>query len=195
MLSMTKVSDHQIHVDMKEFSMCTVTKENGDVISIRSLWEKQPAIFVFLRHFACDACRQHAVEVWENREKYENKGARIHFIGNGTAHFLSIFKNTFGLQEASFFTDPTLRTFRAAGFKKGFWIDPGEMHSRPDFLYQAIRFGLRKENAGKGNVWQLGGVLAVRPGGIPTYQFTSLTMGHFPPVTDVPAIAKADGFK
>lgn len=187
---MAQINDFQIHVDMKKFSMCTLTRENGETVSIRSLWEKQPAIFVFLRHFACDSCRQHAVEVWENREKYQSKGAAIHFIGNGAPSFLKNFKDTFGLQEASFFTDPTLRAFQAAGFRRGFWIDPGTMHSRPEFLYKALRFGMKPGNAGYGNIWQLGGVLAIRPGGTPTYQFTSLTMGHFPPATDIPVMAK-----
>lgn len=185
---MATAKDTKIVVDIESFKLCTVMKEDGEVISIRSLWEHQPAIFVFLRHFACDACRRHALDVWENRKKYEEKGAKIHFIGNGSPHFLADFKKTFGLQEASFYTDPTLKTFRAAGFKKGFWIDPGTMHSRPEFLYKAIRFAARKENAGSGNVWQLGGVLVVCPGAVPTYQFTSLTMGHFPPINDVPVI-------
>lgn len=188
---MPSVNDVQITVDMNKLKMCSVLKENGEAVSIRSLWEHQPAIFVFLRHYACDACRRHAVDVWENRKKYEEKGAKIHFIGNGSPHFMAEFKKTFGLQEASFFTDPSLKTFSAAGFKRGFWIDPGQMHTRPEFLYLALKFIARTENSGSGNVWQLGGVLAVRPGGIPTYQFTSLSMGHFPPVNDIPVIASA----
>lgn len=176
---------------MATLSMCTLLNENGDTIAIRSLWEKQPAILVFLRHFACDACRRHAVEVWENRELYQEKGARIHFIGNGNVHFMKDFKKTFGLDQASFFTDPTLKTFNAAGFKKGFWIDPGDMHTRPEFLYKALRHTLKKSNAESGNIWQLGGILVVRPGSVAAYQFISLSMGHFPPTSDVSTIAKA----
>ncbi len=186
---MTTFADKKIHVEMREFSDCPLLNAKGESVKASTLWEKQPAIFVFLRHFACDACRTHALEIWENRAKYESKGARIHFVGNGSPMFLLEFKLKYKMQEASFFTDPSLRAFRAVGFRKGFWIDPGSMHSRPEFLYKAIRFAMKHENAGYGNVWQLGGVLAVKPGGIPTYQFTSLTMGHFPPASDLAAIS------
>ncbi len=186
---METIADKEIHVDMREFSDCPLLTDKGVAIKAKSLWEKQPAIFVFLRHFACDACRKHALEVWKNRAMYEGRGAAIHFVGNGTPIFLLEFKEKYKMQSASFFTDPSLRAFRAVGFRKGFWIDPGSMHTRPEFLYKAIRFASKNENAGYGNVWQLGGVLAVKPGGIPTYQFTSLTMGHFPPASDVDSMA------
>jgi peroxiredoxin len=182
------VNDTSIHVDMDEFKMCTVLDETGRSNPLRSLWEKQPAIFIFLRHFGCDACRRHALEVWDNREKYQQKGAKLHFIGNGNPECLADFKEKYNLQQASFFTDPSLKSFKAAGYKKGFWIDPGTMHTRQEFLYKALKFISAKENIKYGNVWQLGGVLAIKPGGIPTYQFTSLTMGHFPPINDISLI-------
>lgn len=188
------VYDTHINVDIDEFKMCTVLNETGTSIPIRSLWEKQPAILVFLRHFACDACRRHAVEVWENRHKYQQHGAQIHFIGNGSPSCMVAFKKKYNLQEASFFTDPTLETFKAAGFKRGFWIDPGTMHTRQEFLYKALKFSLAKENADYGNVWQLGGVLVIKPGGKPSYQFTSLTMGHFPSVNDLLTIQQEGPF-
>ena len=179
---MSDIHDRTIKVNMKELSNCTILNEDSSAIPIRTLWEKQPTILVFLRHFGCDACRVHALEVWKNREAYLAKGATLHFIGNGTPHFMNQFKKEFGLQHASFFTDPTLKTFKAAGFKRGFWIDPGQMHSRTEFLRLAIAH--RIQNAEQGNAWQLGGVLAICPGGKPTYQFTSQMMGDFPPVAD-----------
>ncbi|MBO9666041.1 MAG: redoxin domain-containing protein [Bdellovibrio sp.] len=183
------VNDNSIQVDIGELKMCTVLNETGAAIPLRSLWEKQPAIFIFLRHFGCDACRRHALEVWDNRAKYEQKGARLHFIGNGNPECMVDFKKTYNLQEASFFTDPSQKSFKAAGFKRGFWIDPGTMHTRQEFLYKALKFTSSRENAKYGNVWQLGGVLVIKPGGVPAYQFTSLTMGHFPPVKDISLIS------
>lgn len=180
--------DREIRVKMADFSRCTVLTESGESIEVRTFWEKAPAIFIFLRHFACEACRRHAVEVWENRKLYEEKGAIIRFIGNGDARFLADFKKLHRMQESNFYTDPSLKTFLAAGFKKGFWIDPGAMHTRSEFLYKALKFSANKENTGSGNVWQLGGVLVVRPGGVPVYQFTSLTMDHLPPRSDIPSM-------
>jgi peroxiredoxin len=84
------------------------------------LWQKQLSVFVFLRHFACIACWAHAFRVWNEREKYEKAGAKIYFIGNGSSHFISKFKEDIGLQDAQVYTDPSLEVFHACGFKKGF---------------------------------------------------------------------------
>ena len=185
--------DTKICADGFKLSTCSVLDEDGNKIQLRTLWEKQPAILIFLRHFACDACRKHAVEVWEQRKMYEGKGARIHFIGNGAPHFMKQFKEQYGLEDASFFTDPTLNTFNAAGFRRGFWIDPGEMHSRSEFLWLATRYAMRK--TGSGNVWQLGGVLVICPGGVVKYQFISQMMGEFAPSTDIPKIIEVSEAK
>lgn len=64
------------------------------------------------------------------------------------------------------------------------------MHSRAEFLCKTLHFAAFKENAGYGNVLQLGGVLVVKPGGKAKYQFTSLTMGHFPPVLEISRISE-----
>jgi peroxiredoxin len=181
---MKSVCDNKIHVDMSKLSQCVLLNADGTKHVASSLWEHAPAILVFLRHFACDACRRHATEVWEKRDLYQVNGAKIHFVGNGDRAYMVEFQKKFGLQEASFFTDPTLKAFDAAGFRRGFWIDPGEMHRRGEFLWLAVRHQMRQ--TGSGNVWQLGGILAVCPGGRPTYQFTSQTMGHFPPADDIP---------
>lgn len=188
---MFSAQETKIIVELEEFKKCFVLRENGESVALNSLWVEHPAIFVFLRHFGCDACRRHAVDVWGNRQKYEEKGAHIHFIGNGSPAVLAEFKSKHKLEGASFFTDPTLRSFQAAGFRRGFWIDPGDMHTRAEFLYKALRFAAKQENAGSGNVWQLGGVLVIRPGDQVSYQFTSLTMGHFPPASDIPVISGA----
>lgn len=185
---MGSVHEFDINVDMNQLSECSVVRPDGTHCMIKTLWEKSPAILVFLRHFACGACRQHALDVWNNRAAYEVHGATIHFIGNGELNHMIEFQKLHGLEKASFFTDTSLKVFNAAGFRRGFWIDPGEMHTRSEFLWLAVRYQMRK--TGSGNIWQLGGVLAVCPGGKATYQFTSQTMGHFPPINDIPKMTK-----
>lgn len=186
---MHSLPDTKIHADGFRLALCTVYNEKSEPVQLRTLWEKQPAILIFLRHFACDACRKHALEIWSNREVYEKKGAKLHFIGNGHPQYMQQFKEMYSLQDASFFTDPKLSAFNAAGFKRGFWINPGEMHTRGEFLWLATRHAMRK--TGSGNVWQLGGVLAICPGGKVTYQFTSQMMGEFAPSSDIPKIIEA----
>lgn len=185
---MFTIPDNSIVANMKELSKCNLLNADGKEIPARFLWESQPAILIFLRHFACQACQAHAVEVWKQRKQYESKGALLHFIGNGAPHFINSFKQQNGLDEASFFTDPSLKAFRAAGFRKGFWIDPGEMHSRGEFIWLAIRYQMKMTN--EGNVWQLGGVLVISPQAEVKYQFISQAMGDFPPMEDIPTLNK-----
>lgn len=186
---MLSIPDNKIRANMIMLPNCNLIKEDGSILPLHSLWKERTAILVFLRHFACDACRKHAVEVWNNREVYRAKGAEIHFIGNGPAQFIKTFKEDHKLQGASFYTDPSLKSFHAAGFKKGFWISPGAMHSRPEFLRLALNYQLK--GSSHGNVWQLGGVLVVKPDGTVPYQFTSQAMGDFAPTTDAAVIANA----
>lgn len=184
---MASIGDRGITADIKKLSACELLDEAGQPVPVSSLWEKQPAILIFLRHFACDVCQPYALEVWKNRAVYEAKGAKLHFISNGSPHFIKEFKKLLGLESASVFTDPTMKSFTAAGFRRGFWIDPGEYMRRVPFLMAAIRHEMRR--TGQGSVWQLGGVVAVKPGGKVTYQYTSQMLGDFPPANDVPRIA------
>lgn len=181
---MALVGEREIIANVRKLAACEILDEAGKPVAIQSLWSDQPAILIFLRHFACDLCQRHALDVWENRSKYEEKGAKIHFISNGNAHFISEFKKLLGLEAASVFTDPTMKAFEAAGFRKGFWIDPGEYMRRVPFMIAAVRHEMRR--TGQGSVWQLGGVLAVKPGDKITYQYTSQMLGDFPPSHDVP---------
>lgn len=181
---MLNVHERKIIADMDLLRKAEVLDKAGNKIKLRDLWAEAPAVFVFLRHFGCEACRKHATEVWKLKDHLQAKGAKIHFIGNGTPHFLNVFVEENNMSEASFYTDPSLASFKAAGFRKGFWIDPGEMHSRGEFLWLAINFQI-KHGHEEGNVWQLGGVLVVGKDGNPIYQFTSQMMGHFPPIDDI----------
>ncbi|MBC7740908.1 MAG: redoxin domain-containing protein [Bdellovibrionaceae bacterium] len=186
---MLNVSNRKLIVNIEDLSKCLLTKEDDSKVSVRSLWQRQTAILIFLRHYACEACRLHAFEVWEKKEAYQKNGARIHFIGNGESNYIKGFKEKLGIQDASFFTDPKLDSFKAAGFKRGFWISPGKMHSRAEFLMLALKHKDQLHAAGSGNIWQLGGVLVINPQGQPIYQFTSQAMGDFQPANDIDAIA------
>ena len=177
------VADTKIRADVSSLAKCYVMDENEQITLLGDLWKQDTVLLVFLRHFACAACRAHVRQILENKESFESKGVKIYFIGNGTPHFMRGFKEQFNLQEARIFTDPSLKSFDAAGFKRGFWIDPGNMHTRPEFITQAIFHTMKK--TGSGNVWQLGGILAIQAGGKIKYQYTSQTMDDHPPSKDI----------
>jgi peroxiredoxin len=148
------------------------------------LWSGTPAILVFLRHFACIACRAHAGSVWQNRQALEQNGAKIHFVGVGSSDYIKKFKEDLKIYDASVVTDPSLLSFRVAGFKRGFLATHGPRSIFNTLKLVAEGHGLKAPQEGSGDLWQLGGTLVVAPDGRVTYQFISEALGDFPPEKD-----------
>jgi len=57
-------------LDIVALGNCSVFTTTSAQIQLHQLWSNQTAIFVFLRHFACIACRAHAKQVWNERANY-----------------------------------------------------------------------------------------------------------------------------
>ena len=172
-------------LDILTFAQTTVFDEASNEISLGQLWQNQTAIFIFLRHFACMACRSHAAQIWKDREKYQKVGAKIYFIGNGTPQFVRIFKEDLNIQEAPVFTDPSLDSFRAAGFRRGFLAALG-----PRALINGVRMmadGNKNTPYEKaaGDLWQLGGVAVIKRDGKVAYHYISEVLGDYPPEKDL----------
>lgn len=165
-----------------------VKTELDQPILLGTLWERNPAIMIFLRHFACITCRAHAVEVWGRRKELENNGAKIYFIGSGAPYFVGKFKKELELFDTQIFTDPTLRVFQAAGFERGFFK---ALH--PSGIYNGYQKSKEGHSQGKyekdaGDLWQLGGVIMIKPGNKLAYHYISEVAGDYPPEKDIAGI-------
>ncbi len=172
-------------VNIVQLANAKIFDEQEQPNTFGKLWTKQTTMFVFLRHFACIACRTHAKQIWEQKDKYQQNGAKIVFIGNGSPHFIHIFRQDLQLGDAPIYTDPSLESFRAAGFKRGFLKALGPT---------AIKNGLKMASQGNkqstytkaaGDLWQLGGVLVVKPDGTVPYHYISEVLGDYPPEDDL----------
>jgi peroxiredoxin len=172
-------------LDLKALAQCAVLDENGQKVPFSFFWRDHTALLIFLRHFACIACRAHAQEVWADRAKYEANGARIKFIGNGSSDFIKKFKEDLGILEAPVYTDPTLESFKIAGFKRGFLISIGPQAIKNFLVLKNQGHQSAKYEKAAGDLWQLGGVLVVRPDNRVSYQYISHILGDFPPEKDV----------
>jgi len=179
---LSKIESQAVHDRLAE---TIVYDERGQKIKMRSLWEGRPAILVFLRHFACIACRAHAREVWHQRSHYEQAGSRIVFIGNGAPEVISRFRTEMHLGDAPIYTDPDLQAFSAAGFKKSFLGRFGLTAVINSMNLASKGYWQAKHQRGDGNTLQLGGVLLVMPDGHVRYKYTSTAAGDFPPYSDV----------
>ena len=175
-------------INMLALRACSVLDEEGKKIPIANLWEKQAVIIIFLRHFACIACRAHAVQVWSQRELYEKSGARIVFISNGAPNFIAGFKEELGLNEAAIYTDPSLESFKACGFERGFLKALGPKGIVNGLKLMAGGHKQGEMRAGVGDLWQLGGVVAIKPGHKLAFHFISEATGDYPLEADIRSI-------
>jgi peroxiredoxin len=180
---------NQNETALENLANAIVLNESGDALRLGLTWAKSPAILIFLRHFACIACRGHAQQVWRRRETYEQAGARVYFIGNGLPQHIPAFRKEMGLDGATILTDPDLAAFDAAGFKRSFL---GTFGTQAAFNF----FSLRKQGLwqtisepGQGNRLQLGGVVLMMPDGHLRYKYTSVALGDFPPQSDLQYIS------
>ena len=171
-------------VDVVTLANALVLDPQGRQLKVGHLWNKNAAVLVFLRHFACIACRAHAVEVWSDRERYEKTGAKIVFIGNGAPEFIEAFKNDLGLQKALILTDPTLVTFRAAGLRNGI-LAIVQPKSIVNMAKLTAKGHVQKSLTAEGTHWQLGGVVALNRDGKVIYHFVSESVGDLPQEEDV----------
>lgn len=168
----------EIKADIVQLANCQLIDENHGKIKMGLLWQKQTSVFIFLRHFGCIACRAHAKQVWDLRAQYEKSNAKLYFVGNGNPDFIMAFKEEMGLTDADIYTDPTLDSFHAAGFHRGFFRALG-----PRSLINVAKLkaqGHKNGDKDSGDYWQLGGILVIKKDGQIAYHFISEAVGDFP---------------
>jgi hypothetical protein len=121
------------------------------------------------------------VQLHRARHEIHARGAELYLVGNGAPHFARAFREDHGI-ETPIFTDPTLETYRALEFRRSV-IHTITLRVARNAL-RALRGG-HLQGRTKGDAWQLGGVLLVRPGGEVAYRYASSTAGDHPPVDAV----------
>jgi len=168
----------KINIDL--LAEAEILDESAKKIKIGDLWKSQKVLFVFLRHFACIACRAHAVKVWADREKYFDRGLKIIFISNGSPHFIRSFREDLKLEDAPIYTDPSLEAFQICSFKRGALsvLGPKSMLSAVKLLAEGHRQGSMRGDVG--DYWQLGGVLEMHPGNKMAFHYVSQCTGDYP---------------
>jgi peroxiredoxin len=127
-------------------------------------------------------CREQAVQLHRELPEIRRRGAELAFIGNGNRHFAEGFKRDHGI-ECPLYVDTQRDSYRALGMKRGFGVTLGSPAALLN-MARALKAGFRQGRT-RGDAWQLGGVLVVRPGGRIAYRYLSNEAGDHPPVTHV----------
>lgn len=170
--------------------------ERGLPVRLGDLWREQPAVLVFLRHYGCVFCRDHAVKFHRARGEFEAAGARLVAIGQGTPAQAARFRAD-QCVDLLLLSDPDRRSYAAAGAK---------VATLPELLGpRIIARGLARTIASRipqGSIVvhqgkivdhpaQLGGVVVVAPDGSVRYAHMSEDASDNPPVSEVIAAVRA----
>ena len=101
------------------------------------------------------------MQLHRQRPSIVERGARLIAIGNGPPHFIAGFREDTGWQDP-LYTDPSLAIYNAASFKRGVLttLNPSSVVR----TIGSLRRGFRQTST-KGDPWQQGGVLIIRPSG------------------------------
>lgn len=167
-------------VDIDQLARTSIFAAPEQRLLVGQLWQKHSVLLIFLRHFACIACRAHAAQVWSERQKFERAGLRLVFIGNGQPHWIERFKQELNIQQGLILTDPSLQSFKAAGFKNGFFnlVRPQSAINVLTLTKKGYTQSTYTPDAG--SHFQMGGVLAVSSQGKVLYHYASKALGAFP---------------
>ena len=85
--------------------------------SLSDFWQREPAVVVFLRYFGCPFCQAQVVQLRDDREKFEEAGAGIVLIGQGTPSEAVAFTERMD-QPFDCLVDPYRSAYRAYGLAK-----------------------------------------------------------------------------
>jgi hypothetical protein len=136
---------------------------------------------VFVRHFGCLYCHEHAHTVVHAKTEIEGAGGSLLLLGHGNPVHAGDFSRQVGLA-GHVFTDPARILYRALGMKHGVLRVYNLESSR--HMARATRAGFRNRKV-VGDRWQLGGTVVLDEQGAITYRHVSEVAGDHGSVSDV----------
>jgi peroxiredoxin len=138
---------------------------DGNSVRLGDLWQEEPVVLVWVRHYGCVHCRSHAVELDEASSEFDAAGVRVVVVGQATPRQAAHFRRRLEI-DLPVLADESRESYRVAGAKVA---TAGELLGP-----KSVSQGLRKtfESRGKvhqgriiGHPAQLGGAMVVARGG------------------------------
>lgn len=168
----------------KAVAEAEIVGPDGAKVRLASLWAKQPALLVFLRHFGCVGCSEQLAELVPRLDEIARAGVRTVLIGNGTPEQRDAFAERHRIERASslLMTDPELAAYRSLELLRSRWATYG-LRSIAD-LARAVSHG-HPHVAVEGDATQQGGVLLVDTRGVVRFFHASRSIGDHPSASDL----------
>jgi peroxiredoxin len=176
--------------DLSKLADATVLTLEGEVAVVRDLWRGRPTVLAFVRHFGCLFCHELVAKLKDAVDPIEARGGRLVIIGNGSVdHARRFFADKgFDLSHVTLVTDPGRSSFRAAGMGRGVgvtFLNGGSLGA-----FRRARSAGHRITGAFGDVFQLGGVVVVKPPGEVVYEYVSKFAGDDPDIEQVIAAVR-----
>jgi peroxiredoxin len=106
--------------DLRTAPDFTYTDVDGKAMRLSDLWSssEKGIVLVFLRHFGCLFCRDHAVQLREHYDDFTKRGYSVIAVGQGTAARSAKFAKDYALPY-SVLGDRALDSYRLYGLTSG----------------------------------------------------------------------------
>lgn len=136
---MAKLSVHDLAPDVSLLDLA------AREASLSSYWRMEPAVVVFLRYFGCPFCQGQVVKLRDERERFEEAGARIVLIGQGRPSDGVVFTERLR-HPFDCLVDPNRSAYRAYGLARA---TPAQVFGPPVAL-PFLRANLNRETLQRG---------------------------------------------
>jgi peroxiredoxin len=161
----------------------------GRSVRLGDLWRDGPAVIVWLRQFGCPFCRAYAVQLNRERGRFEDAGASLVLIGQGTPRDAASFRRRLRI-DLPVLADKDRVSYLAAGTKLA---TLGELIG-PAVVANAVVAMARQHVVLGGNTAdeaQLGGTVIVTPDGRVPWAHISEDASDMAPPTEILAALDA----
>ena len=180
----TRPPDHAR--DLKDM---VLQDHEGREVRLGDLWRDRPAVLVFLRYYGCSFCREQAMKLHRDRERFAEVGVRLATIGHGTPEEAAKFRAKRKL-EIPVLVDTDRVSYEAAGAKIAVFSEI----MGPRILARGLKHSIKSrvmQGRFSGHPAQLGGVVVVAPDGSIRYAHMAEDASDAPPNEEILAAARA----
>jgi peroxiredoxin len=143
-----------------ELAGATLLDAGARETTLAEIVGKRSAVIVFLRHFGCIGCSQQVDALVPILDELSDLGVAVVLVGNGDPLQMGDFIERQRLvgYPVTLVTDPTLRSFGAAGFDRSTWATIGPRALWADLVGMAKGYF---SHGVRGDRLQQGGILVV----------------------------------
>jgi len=96
----------------------TLMSITGESVQLAHLWEKQPLLLAFTRHFGCTQCKEMLEELVSNKGRIEEAGLSIAVIMQGSRETTAEFAQKYA-PGLLCLADPERKAYQAYGLERG----------------------------------------------------------------------------